>query len=62
MLRGRPCCVVHDGAAGNRRQAWALAAALGVDATELVLQPTAPVRWFGARGGAGGAPGGGRLS
>ena len=48
-LRGQRCCVVHDGAAGNRRQALALAGALGVEAEELVLEVPAPTRWFAPR-------------
>jgi len=48
-LNGRRCCVLHDGAAGNRRQALALADALGLASHEIVLRPTGPVRWFAPR-------------
>jgi mitochondrial fission protein ELM1 len=48
-LRGQRCCVVHDGAAGNRRQALALAGALGVAVEELVLAPGPAARWFAPR-------------
>ncbi len=37
---------VHDGRAGNRRQALALATALNPDAGECVLMPKAPWRWL----------------
>jgi mitochondrial fission protein ELM1 len=40
---------LHDGAAGNRRQALALAGAMGVKIEELVVRPAAPVRWFAPR-------------
>jgi mitochondrial fission protein ELM1 len=46
MLKGQRCCVIHDGAAGNRRQAMALATALGTTIEELVLRTAAPARWF----------------
>jgi mitochondrial fission protein ELM1 len=48
-LQGQRCCVLHDGAAGNRRQALALAGALGVVVEELVVAPSAPARWFAPR-------------
>lgn len=44
-----PCWVMHDGAAGNRRQALALAQALGLPCIEWVLHPHAPARWFAPR-------------
>ena len=40
---------LHDGRAGNARQALALANALDVDAVELALQPRAPWRWVAPR-------------
>ena len=40
---------LHDGRAGNARQALALALALEADAGELVLHPTLPARWFAPR-------------
>lgn len=40
---------LHDGAAGNRRQAEALVAALGLPAQELQLIPRAPWRWLAPR-------------
>lgn len=40
---------VHDGRAGNRRQALALATALNPDAGECVLMPKAPWRWLAPR-------------
>lgn len=40
---------LHDGRAGNARQALALARALDADATECVLQPQAPWRWLAPR-------------
>jgi mitochondrial fission protein ELM1 len=43
------CWVLHDGAAGNRRQALALAAALGLPAREWSLAPNAPARWLAPR-------------
>jgi hypothetical protein len=48
-LTGQRCCVLHDGAAGNRRQAHALAEALGFAIHDVVLRPSAPVRWFAPR-------------
>jgi mitochondrial fission protein ELM1 len=48
-LTGQRCCVVHDGAAGNRRQAHALADALGMAIQELVVRPSAPTRWLAPR-------------
>jgi uncharacterized protein len=49
--------VIHDGAAGNRRQALALAEALGGPVREWSLSTTAPARWFAPRRlpGSGGA-------
>ena len=43
------CWVLHDGAAGNRRQALALAGALGMQVREWTLKPNAPARWFAPR-------------
>lgn len=40
---------VHDGRAGNRRQALALATAMSRDAGECVLMPKAPWRWLAPR-------------
>lgn len=40
---------LHDGAAGNRRQAEALVAALALPAQELQLIPRAPWRWLAPR-------------
>lgn len=40
-----PVVWLHDGLAGNRRQAEALALALGLPAQELLLLPQAPWRW-----------------
>ena len=40
---------LHDGRAGNARQALALANALDVDAVEIALQPRAPWRWLAPR-------------
>jgi mitochondrial fission protein ELM1 len=48
-LTGQRCCVLHDGAAGNRRQAFALADALGLASHEVTLHPNAPARWFAPR-------------
>lgn len=44
-----PCWVVHDGAAGNRRQAVALAEMLGLSFTEWALTVQRPWRWFAPR-------------
>ena len=41
--------VVHDGAAGNRRQALALAAALDLEVREWALVPRAPWSWVAPR-------------
>ncbi|HWS77762.1 MAG TPA: mitochondrial fission ELM1 family protein [Thermomonas sp.] len=48
---------LHDGRAGNARQAVALARALDADAGDCTLQPRAPWRWLAPRAlaGAGGA-------
>ncbi len=43
------CVWLHDGAAGNRRQAEALALALGLPAREWRLAPRAPWRWLAPR-------------
>ena len=43
------CWVLHDGAAGNRRQAMALAAALGLPAREWRLRPNLLARWLAPR-------------
>jgi mitochondrial fission protein ELM1 len=43
------CWVLHDGAAGNRRQALALAAALGQPAQEWTLRPNLLARWLAPR-------------
>jgi uncharacterized protein len=43
------CWALHDGAAGNRRQALALAQALDLPAKEWSLQAGAPARWFAPR-------------
>ena len=40
---------ISDGAAGNRRQAWALAHAMGGPVRELVLAPRPPWSWFAPR-------------
>lgn len=42
-------CAVHDGRAGNARQALALARALDADAGEHALLPRAPWRWLAPR-------------
>src|SRR6187402_545832 len=44
-----PCWVLHDGAAGNRRQALALACALGFEPREWTLRANAPARWLAPR-------------
>lgn len=49
-------CALHDGLAGNARQALALAHALDARAGEIVLAPRAPWRWLAPRQPAG-APG-----
>lgn len=43
------CWVIHDGAAGNRRQAIALAEALGWDFKEKVIKAAGLSRWFAPR-------------
>ncbi|MGH8029172.1 MAG: mitochondrial fission ELM1 family protein [Arenimonas sp.] len=48
-LTGLRCCVLHDGAAGNRRQALALAEALRVAVHEVTVHPRGPARWFAPR-------------
>ncbi len=52
---GHATWVLHDGHAGNRRQAVALADALGLAWRECVLQPRLPARWFAPRRLAGAA-------
>lgn len=42
-------CALHDGRAGNARQALALAGALDAEAVQLALSPRAPWRWFAPR-------------
>ena len=44
-----PVLALHDGRAGNARQALALARALDADAGECLLQPRAPWRWLAPR-------------
>ena len=44
-----PCWVIHDGAAGNRRQALALAQALQLPAREWSLQANLVARWGAPR-------------
>lgn len=44
-----PCFALHDGRAGNARQANALARRLDPDATSLALHAAAPWRWFAPR-------------
>jgi hypothetical protein len=51
----RATWVLHDGHAGNRRQAAALADALGLAWHECVLRPRLPARWFAPRRLAGAA-------
>lgn len=43
------CWVITDHAAGNQRQALALAAALGVESRHLQLEPRAPWSWLAPR-------------
>lgn len=43
------CWVLHDGAAGNRRQALALADSLGLARREWALHARGPARWFAPR-------------
>lgn len=55
MLRAAgECWAITDEAAGNQRQALALAGALGLPVRHLVLQPRAPWSWFAPRLLAGG--------
>ena len=42
-------CALHDGRAGNARQALALARALDADSVDLALSPRAPWRWLAPR-------------
>lgn len=44
-----PCWVIHDGAAGNRRQALALAAALNLPHREWLLEARGLARWLAPR-------------
>jgi mitochondrial fission protein ELM1 len=48
-ISGQRCCVLHDGAAGNRRQALALAEALRLAVHEVTVVPSGPTRWFAPR-------------
>lgn len=43
------CWVIHDGAAGNRRQAIALAKALGWSSEEKIVKPRSLSKWFAPR-------------
>ncbi|MCR6701191.1 MAG: hypothetical protein NVV68_08620 [Dokdonella sp.] len=43
------CWVVSDGIAGNRRQAAALAQAMGLDAIVVTIGLRAPWDWFAPR-------------
>ncbi len=43
------CWVIHDGAAGNRKQALALANRLGWSFVEKTVQPSFHARWFAPR-------------
>ncbi|WP_123771179.1 mitochondrial fission ELM1 family protein [Vulcaniibacterium tengchongense] len=52
---GPVCWTLTDGHAGNRRQAEALAAALGGEQRRWTLQPRAPWRWWAPRRGPGAA-------
>jgi uncharacterized protein len=60
MRRMSASVALHDGRAGNARQALALARALDLEAGECTLQPRAPWRWLAPRllPGADGALGG----
>ena len=49
MTQADACWVITDHAAGNQRQALALAAALGLRARHLQLQPRAPWSWLAPR-------------
>ena len=49
LLDRDSCWALHDGAAGNRRQALALAQALGLATREWSLQASPPVRLFAPR-------------
>lgn len=48
-LNRTACWALHDGAAGNRRQALALAQALALPTREWPLHASAPARWFAPR-------------
>ena len=47
-LRGE-CWAITDSAAGNQRQAWALAERLGLPVRHLILEPRAPWSWLAPR-------------
>ncbi|HXE77910.1 MAG TPA: mitochondrial fission ELM1 family protein [Rhodanobacter sp.] len=49
MIQADGCWVITDHAAGNQRQALALAAGLGLRARHLQLQPQAPWSWLAPR-------------
>ena len=49
MERADNCWVIHDGAAGNRKQAVALAEALDWGFDEKVMQPGLLAKWFAPR-------------
>ncbi len=49
LRQGGECWVITDQAAGNQRQALALAERLGLRVRHLVLQPRAPWSWFAPR-------------
>lgn len=49
MPATEPCWVIHDGNAGNRRQATALATSLKLPFREWALQVRAPHRWLAPR-------------
>ena len=53
-LRGE-CWAVTDSAAGNQRQAWALAGRLGLPVRHLILEPRPPWSWLAPRFSIGGA-------
>jgi mitochondrial fission protein ELM1 len=53
-LRGE-CWAITDSAAGNQRQAWALAERLGLPVRHLILEPRWPWSWLAPRLSIGGA-------
>jgi mitochondrial fission protein ELM1 len=53
-LRGE-CWAITDSAAGNQRQAWALAERLGLPVRHLILEPRPPWSWLAPRFSIGGA-------